>query len=260
MAVHIVREYKRVGDRMLQWAAEEKVLLEIHKVIADAWRMNSRQLSSYCKNLRMMQPEMMPGCIGSGFLDILDEIREMEKEERIKIWPRMLQDTDKLLEMIREHQALDEKCWQNALNRLVARPGRYFKTALGSVFILALREKLGVCPIEQKAGRLAVNQSGLKVHGIPFEQRGLEGQGILLSGQRGLEGHGNWLSGQREQEGWRNSLSGQREQKDQENLLPAVWLYGQTQRYQSFWNVQRMKATAAAQPDIGLYGDVCMKR
>lgn len=249
---------------MLQWAAEEKVLLEIHKVIADAWRMNSRQLSSYCKNLRIMQPEMMPGCIGSGFLDILDEIREMEKEERIKIWPRMLQDTDRLLEMIREHQSLDEKCWQNALIKLEAQPGRYFKTALGSVFTLALREKLGVRSIEQKAGCPAENQSELEVQGILSEQRGQK----ILSEQRELEIVASWLMEEKEKKKpgkKKKSLRDFLKLPDEAVIaglacasfcLLAVWLYGQAQRNQSFWNVQRMKATAAAQQeDAGLHGE-----
>ena len=61
---------------VLKWTIEEKTLLNMKKVIAKAWRMNSQQLCSYCANLRKSRTEILPGQLGKKFLEQLDLVSD----------------------------------------------------------------------------------------------------------------------------------------------------------------------------------------
>lgn len=127
---------------MLEWTTEEKVLMDIKKIIAAAWRMNSQQLHTYYKKLCKKCPEILPGYLGRAFLQKLDEISMLDLDARTKIWPELLRDADWLLKLIQKHQNLDEKVWKQALSRLQAQQDKTFRTELGRAFVLTLQEKL----------------------------------------------------------------------------------------------------------------------
>ena len=58
-----------------------------------------------------------------------------------KIWPLLMQDIDCLLNIIHRHRNLDRKAWLAVLPKLEAHQSRYFKTELGTAFILDLKTK-----------------------------------------------------------------------------------------------------------------------
>lgn len=61
-----------------------------------------------------------------------------------------MQDTDRLLNLIRGYRNLDRKAWLAALPKLEDSQSRYFKTELGTAFILDLKAKTGMDIPEKK--------------------------------------------------------------------------------------------------------------
>lgn len=54
-----------------EWTQEEKTLLNIKKIIAESWRMNSQQLQTYCGKLDRNRERILPGQTGSAFIEKL---------------------------------------------------------------------------------------------------------------------------------------------------------------------------------------------
>ena len=130
---------------VLDWTAEEKTLLNMKKIIASVWRMNRQQLYSCCRRMQKKQPEILPGQTGIVFLKILKRIADGDMNAAAKVWPDLMQDTERMLKLIRAKQNLDQKAWLAALPRLEAQQERCSKTELGMAFVMALKEKLGIC-------------------------------------------------------------------------------------------------------------------
>lgn len=265
---------------MLQWTQERQALSDIQKAVPMAWRMNSRQLHSYCENLRKLQPRILPGRIGSEFLVLLDEIADLEDDAKTIIWTKLAQDTEKILRLTEQQQ--DRQAWLRALSRLQTQQDQFFQTRLGDIFVRTLKEKLGmqVSGLEENHNKDIrkeyanfQNQHGYKEISCPQQQdskkAGLtERRGrkkMMTSEQQELEEIAAWLmedTGRTRSHGQRRfgSLMPKRlaDMLDRAVIvalacaslcLLAIWLYGQVERNQSFWNAQRMKATAAAQQD-----------
>lgn len=127
---------------VIRWTEEEKVLLNMKIMIAAGWRMNSQQLSFYCEKLEKSRSRILPGQLGDMFLKKMEWIVEQDAETKGKAWSYLMQDTEQLLEFIRGHSALNEKDWLKMLPKLEAQREKYFRTELGTAFILCIREKL----------------------------------------------------------------------------------------------------------------------
>ena len=129
---------------VLDWTSEEKTLVNIKKIIAAVWRMNSRQMKSYCQKLQKNQSKILPGRLGSTFFELLRQVSEADTSAAAKFWPVLMQDTEHLLNFIQVHKNKDQKAWLTALSRLETEQDKYFKTQLGKAFILLLQEKTGI--------------------------------------------------------------------------------------------------------------------
>lgn len=235
---------------MLDWTAEQQVLIYIKKTIAEAWRMNSSQLGIYCQRLRKNQLEILPGQLGSVFLDILEQITAKDAGIETKVWSELMQDTQRLHKLIQEHQNLDESAWLAALPKLEAQQNRYFRTGLGMAFILVLKEKLHltetVCrgdreekkELEKLADWLLQDTA----QGRPCRQKAVQTQQQMQKKRyiqkTGIRKHGILFP------------------KELQNAaVPvfaclsacflSVWLYGQIARNQNEWSAQQMKVSAS---------------
>lgn len=129
---------------ILQWEIEEKTLLNIKKITASVWCMNSLQIRSCHKKLCKDKKEILPGRLGNAFLKKLECISRREAGASTQIWIQLMQDTDHLLRLLHEYRNTDGKDWMMVLAVLEKRPERYFKTEMGTAFILVLKEKLEV--------------------------------------------------------------------------------------------------------------------
>lgn len=138
---------------VLEWTLEEKTLWIIKKIIATAWRMNGQQLHVYCGKLKKNRERILPGQTGSAFIEKLEWISASGMDAGTKIWPLLMQDTDCLLNIIRRHWNLDRKAWIAALPKIEAHQDRYFKTELGTAFILDLKAKTGAGIPDKKQGQ-----------------------------------------------------------------------------------------------------------
>lgn len=135
---------------MLDWKTEEKVLLDIKRIIAVVWRMNQEQLSHYYKKLQKNADAALPGRIGHAFLDTIKHMSAYPADTQTKAWTELMHDADRLLDLIHRQGSLDAAAWHAALQKLESQPDRSFRTELGRSFILALKEKLGIdVPKEQ---------------------------------------------------------------------------------------------------------------
>ncbi len=126
---------------VFDWTQEEKTLLNMKQMIAAAWRMNGPQLYAYCEKLKKNQETVLPGHIGSVFLEKLVWISSNEPDAGTKIWTYFMQDADCLLNMIQKHKRLGQNAWLFALQKLEVSQKRYFKTELGRAFIQDVKEK-----------------------------------------------------------------------------------------------------------------------
>ena len=135
---------------ILQWEIEEKTLLNIKKITASVWCMNSLQMRSCHKKLCKDKKEILPGRLGNAFLKKMECISGREAGTSTRIWIQLIQDTDHLLRLIHEYKNTDGKDWIMVLAVLEKRPERYFKTEMGAAFILVLKEKLEAAASEDR--------------------------------------------------------------------------------------------------------------
>lgn len=239
------------GQKMvLEWAREEKTLLNMKKIIAVTWRMNRRQLHVYCGKLRKNREKILPGRIGSAFIEKLERISGNGTELGIKIWPLLMQDIDRLLDIIQGHQSLDEKAWFTALPKLEAHQNRYFKTELGMAFILDLKEKIGIDMPDKKQGRCETAPSG---NAVPADR---------MYGKKELETVAAWLMEdiqERNEKAEKKTISFFIWQIKKAAIpvfaclsicFMAVWLHGEFARNQSRWNLQQMKMPAPKETEV----------
>ena len=126
---------------VLEWKEEEKTLLNMKKIIAAVWRMNRQQLYAYYRRMQKKQPEILPGQIGIVFLKKLKHIADGDTDA-VKVWPDLMQDTERMLKLIQANRNLDQKVWLAALPKLEAQKERCFKTEPGLAFVTVLKEKL----------------------------------------------------------------------------------------------------------------------
>lgn len=235
---------------VLEWALEEKNLLNMKKIIATAWRMNGQQLHVYCRKLRKNQEKILPGRIGGAFVEKLERISGNGSDPGIKIWPLLMQDIDNLLDIIQRHQGLDRKAWLAALPKLEVHQDRYFKTELGMEFILDLKEKTGMDIPDKRHGWCETVTPGNAV----LADR--------LYGKKELETVAAWLM---------EDIQEQNEKAEKKTIsfftwqikkaaIPvfaclsicfmAVWLHGEFARHQSRWNLQQMKVSAPKETEV----------
>lgn len=249
---------------MLQWTSEEKVLLDIKKIIAIAWRMNSQQLHSYYKKLRKRHPEILPGHFGRAFLQKLDEISMLEPEVRTKLWPELLRDADWLLKLMQKHEHLDAKVWKRALSRLEAQQDKTFRTELGRAFMLILREKLGLAVSKEDTESFEGSQ--IQNSNQQGQRKKMQAEGtkqeVRVPCKSDLERVADWLMEDSpepqkvKQRKWCRYFT-----KFPDGAAIAVsacmslcfltvWLYGQAERNRNFHNVQKLKAAAVTQQQV----------
>lgn len=241
---------------MLQWTTEQQALLDIQKAVPMAWRMNSTQLHSFCERLRQNQPQILPGQLGSGFLMLLDEIADLKNEAEPKIWSELMRDTKKMMSLTQQRR--DRQDWLHALSRLETQQDQFFQTKLGDSFILALKEKLGLQTPQIKADYSKNNENNKN-----DKSNQPRSSTELLPQQRELEKVAAWLmedTGRKRAVRKKQAVRKKRAADLFDRMaiavlacvslcLLSVWLYGQVERNQNFWDAQRMKATAAEQQD-----------
>ena len=229
---------------MLQWTTEQQALLDIQKAVPMAWRMNSTQLHSFCERLRQNQPQILPGQLGSGFLMLLDEIADLKNEAEPKIWSELMRDTKKMMSLTQQRRGRQD--WLHALSRLETQQDQFFQTKLGDSFILALKEKLGLQTPQIKADYSKNNESSTE----------------LLPQQRELEKVAAWLmedTGRKRAVRKKQAVRKKRAADLFDRMaiavlacmslcLLSVWLYGQVERNQNFWDAQRMNCLLYTSP------------
>ncbi len=244
---------------MLDWKTEEKVLLEIKKLIAVVWRMHPEQLSRYHQKLQKTADTALPGKIGRAFLDILEQMSVYPSDAKSEVRTELLQDADRLLDLIHRHGKLDETAWRSALQKLESQPDKVFRTELGRAFILALKEKPGI--------------------GLPSGQTCVTGQKELekiadwlmqdnpdaLTHTAGLQTHQSRLTHAErikirqkpKTDKKRTRLSAGILQKASITVFAclsfcfmSIWLHGQVERNQNKWHLQQMKTAAAKEADV----------
>lgn len=235
---------------VLEWTAEEKTLLNMEKIIAAVWRMNRQQMYAYYRRMQKKQPEILPGQIGIVFLKKLKRIADGDTDAAAKVWPDLMQDTERILKLIQANQNLDQKVWLAALPRLEAHQDHCFKTELGMAFITALKEKPGICLPEKRREHHAEASSVNTV------------RTVIMDDKRELEKVAVWLM---------EDLSGQKEKVQKKKAVffckrirqaaipvlaclsvccMAIWLYGQAGRNMDRWNLQQMKLSAVQKTDV----------
>lgn len=236
---------------VLDWTAEEKTLLNMKKIIASVWRMNRQQLYSYCRRMQKKQPEILPGQIGIVFLKKLKRTADGDMNAASKVWPDLMQDTERMLKLIRAKQNLDQKAWLEALPRLEAQQERCFKTELGVAFVMTLKEKLGICMSEKRREHHA------EISSVNTAQT------VIMDDKKELEKVAAWLM---------KDLPGKEKVQKKKIIffcewarqaaIPAlaclsvccmaIWLYGQAGRNMDRWNLQQMKVSAVQKADVSM--------
>lgn len=241
---------------VLEWTLEEKTLWNMKKVIAAAWRMNGKQLHAYCEKLKKNRERILPGQTGSAFIEKLEWISASGMDKGTKIWPLLMQDIDCLLNIIHRHRNLDRKAWLAVLPKLEAHQSRYFKTELGTAFILDLKTKTGtVIPEEkQEQCKTAPVRNGISAD--------------YIDDKKELETVAAWLM---------EDVQGQRKKADKKKscffhgqlgkaAVPVfaclsacfmfLWIHGQFVRNRSSWNLQQMKVSASKEAEVYIEKDV----
>lgn len=234
----------------VRWTEEEKTLLNMKKIIAAVWRMNSEQMRFYCRKLQKKQLGILPGRLGSVFLKKLEWISVQETGQAAKIWPQLMKDTECLLKLI--HCDLDERGWLTALPKLETQQKTYFKTELGAAFILDLKEKLGIdMPAEKKPYSRKVPAK----NDLPA---------TCLDEKKELEKIAGWLM---------ESTGGQSTEPEKKKEIffterfrkavvmsfacmsacfMCVWLHGQIGRNMDQWSLHQMKVSASGNAEVPL--------
>ena len=235
---------------VLDWTAEEKTLLNMRKIIAAVWRMNRQQLYSYHRRMQKKQPEILPGQIGIVFLKKLKRIADGDTDAAAKVWPDLMQDTERILKFIRVNQNLDQKVWLAALRRLETWQDHCFKTELGMAFITALKEKPGIClPEKRQEHHVKASSVNTVRTAIMDDKRELEKVAVWLMED---------LTGQKEKVKKKKAVFFYK--RIRQAVVPAlaclsaccmaIWLYGQAGRNMDRWNLQQMKLSAVQKTDV----------
>lgn len=233
-----------------EWTQEEKTLLNIKKIIAGSWRMNRKQLQAYCRKLDRNRERMLPGQTGSAFIEKLEWIADNGMDAGNKIWPMLMQDTDRMLNLIRGHRNLDRNAWLTALPKLEDCQTRYFKTELGTAFILDLKAKIGLGIPEKK----------------PEPDKTVLAENVILTDcmadKKELETVAAWLmedtQEQYERAGRKKRLSFHRQiiraavpvLACLSACFMSVWLHGQFARERSRWSLQQMKVSVPKETEV----------
>lgn len=241
---------------ILEWTLEEKTLWNMKKVIAAAWRMNGQQLHVYCGKLKKNRERILPGQIGSTFIEKLEWISVSGMDAGTKIWPLLMQDMDCLLNIIRRYRNLDRKAWIAALPKIEAHQNRYFKTELGTAFILDLKAKTGAGIPDKKQGQY---ETAPIRNGISAD---------CICEKKELETVAAWLM----EEAYEQAKKAERKQsfcflrRIKKAAIPvlaclsasfmAVWLHGQIVRNQGRWELHQMKISVSKEADAFLEKDM----
>lgn len=196
---------------MLKWTAQEKVLLNMKRVIAAGWRMDSGQLDQYRKKLVQKRGEILPGYMGSTFLVLIGRFSALTVHNG---WMDLLTDTEQIQKLIKENEKLDRKGWRRVLAELEARQESYFRTELGSAFLQELRNKLqNECETEAKRDCRRKAGPGDARHSDLPERAAVTVLFLMSMG------------------------------------FLSFWLYEQAVRNENRWNIQQMKSEASRLED-----------
>lgn len=239
---------------VLNWTDELNTLLNIKKIIAVSWRMNNRQMSEYRTKLSRCQDKMLQGYLGNGFLDSYDLILAGKSDIQ---WSDLLKDVENMLTLIQNHQQSDQKAWTAFLLKLETQPERFFRTGLGSAFVLVLKIKTGINVVE------SLKQC------IPEQAIEKVSQIRLLNNQAELEKVAEWLMGDVEGTDTKRKKQNHLHQLFQRAAVTVfaclslcfmfVWLHGLAGQNQSRWNVQQMKTAALETAEVLKKEDIGVK-
>lgn len=247
----------------LEWTAEQNTLDSIKRIIDKAWRMNSQQLHSCCRRLRQKQQELLPGRLGSAFLVHLEQMADRESgAASAKEWPELLRDTGRLIQLINRYGQLGREEWLCVLSKLEAHQDKYFKTELGLMFILTLKEKLGLAEPESEMSKAELERLAAWLMQDKDAQCIFKSTKELLQHQKKKK-TGHWV------QNLKNSLYYGKNENSQDPLFSermnnsavfifaslsvcfmTVWLFGQIARNQSTWGAQEMRVSASQKADI----------
>ena len=281
----------------LDWTAEQNTLLNMKKIIEKAWRMNSRQLRFCCRGLRHRQQELLPGRLGNAFLVYLEQIADTaDGGHGVKNWPELFSDTGQLIQLISRYGHLGKEKWICVLPKLEEHQENYFKTKIGLMFVLTLKEKLGLseencsgavhlknsCPYESEkpcaAGtgtdgkddkdeleRLAawvMQDSHHKCCGVSSKRMHNNSAVFMYLKQHGLFSkhmHNSAVF-------MHPKLHGPSADRMHNSVVfifaslsvcfMTAWLYGQIARNQNTWNAHQMKVSASQKEDISMNADL----
>lgn len=237
---------------VFDWTQEEKTLLNMKQMIAAAWRMNGPQLYAYCEKLKKNQETVLPGHIGSVFLEKLVWISSNEPDAGTKIWTYFMQDADCLLNMIQKHKRLGQNAWLFALQKLEVSQKRYFKTELGRAFIQDVKEKARISmPNKAFEQRKAVSVKTSSMPGRKEDKQELETVAVWLmeetkeQAKRAEKKRGRHAA-------WQIKKAAIPVLACLSASFMAVWIHGQLARNQSKWNLQQMKVSVSKEAEAFL--------
>ncbi len=229
----------------LEWTAEEKVLLNIRRIAAEGWRMNSGQLLQYYKKIQRVRNKILPGPFGSAVLELLGQAADGTGEI---CWPDLLKDTEQLQDLIRTYGHLECEIWLKALPRLERHLYDYFKTGLGAAFVQALKCRLQAGGTENSSRD---NRPEAAVCNRP-----------VVYSRKELEQTARWLMSDGQDAGDSKKKERKKEKRRRISVLyllekaavPActvlaccflgIWMRGEAVSRRNRWNIQQMKAEA----------------
>ncbi len=227
----------------LQWAEEEKTLNNIKRAIASGWRMNSQQLYTYSRRLKKVQHNALPGELGSAFAEA---VRQLADGNADISWTGLWKDTQKIQRILQISSQWEESAWIARLPALEARlleekQQPYFQTRLGTAFVQTLKRKLGTEPAGKETKPLSTDVQELEQIAVWLMESDLiksdSKPALILTEKKKHTGFYAKLP-----QGTFAVLSG-----CVSVCLLLAWLYGQAERNQSFYHIQRLKATAVSQ-------------
>ena len=244
------------GSNVLNWTDEQKVLLNIKKIIADSWRMNSKQMSEYRGRLFRCQDRILPGKLGRAFLDAYDLI--LAGKSNIK-WSDLLKDAECMLALIQNHQQCDQKIWIGFLSRLEAeaQQKRFFRTELGSAFVQTLKLKMGINADENRKQRIS-EQAIKKIS-----------QKNSVNDKAELEKVAQWLMSDIRELKVEGKKRSHFQKLFERAVVPVfaclslcflfIWLHGLIGQNQNRWDIQQMKTVAFEKAETLKKADVGTK-
>lgn len=221
---------------MLDWTNEQKVLINIKKIISASWRMNSQQMSEYQARLLKCQDKILQGQLGSAFMESYHLILTGRSDIR---WSDLLKDAEWILSFMEKHQQCETSFWIEFISKLETRQKKLFRTKLGSAFFETLRLKTGLYSVRDKTK--PVSEQALKK--TPKKD--------FVNEKAELEKVAQWL------------MCGIQETKEEKKenrhffklferaavpaaaclslCFMAIWLFGLVGQKQSIWNIQQMR-------------------